>query len=307
MADIETYAPRTGRMIREDNSVVNITDRLNNQIRQTQIGADQSASFAASALVNTTKIVDVVKPDAAVLEYELIVLNPSTVSDLVVKLYNRETLLNGETRRSLVIPFGFAKATIGLIHACEDTWAEQVVAGVALAVDTDAGDYKVGTKSASFTMTGVGGDTILGSEDVSGVAVCDNLTMYTHIRMWIRCSIAVAAGGLQLLLDNTALCASPLESINIPTLEANIWALVYLPLANPSALIDIKSVGIKQVTNLDNCVIWIDDVQAVDISPQSRFVHGIFNGADLRMVISNDTALGANDAFDAYIRIREVQ
>jgi hypothetical protein len=43
------------------------------------------------------------------------------------------------------------------------------------------------------------------------------------------------------------------------------------------------------------------------ISARAAFVHGMFNGADCKLVISNDTALGAAEGFSAFIRVREVK
>lgn len=39
---------------------------------------------------------------------------------------------------------------------------------------------------------------------------------------------------------------------------------------------------------------------------QSKFIHGIFNGTDVRFELKNDTILGGSDGFTAKLRLREV-
>lgn len=43
------------------------------------------------------------------------------------------------------------------------------------------------------------------------------------------------------------------------------------------------------------------------INTYSFFVHGAFNASDVRIIVSNDTALGVADGFTATLRIREVE
>ena len=48
-------------------------------------------------------------------------------------------------------------------------------------------------------------------------------------------------------------------------------------------------------------------VTGTTINTHSFFIHGAFNSTDIRIVVSNDTALGGADAFTATLRIREVE
>lgn len=43
-----------------------------------------------------------------------------------------------------------------------------------------------------------------------------------------------------------------------------------------------------------------------EIATHAKLIHGIFNGGDCKLVLSNDTALGGSDGFSAYLRLREV-
>lgn len=139
-----------------------------------------------------------------------------------------------------------------VVEDCSDTWAEQAVSGVALS--TMAG--KDGN-AARATTTGVG-VSILMSEIISA-----DLSAYKTIMAWVRSSVSTSAGDLQLLLDNTAECASPLETLNIPALLANTWTRVLLHLSNPAALTALISIGLKQAVDLADGTFDIDDVRAL--------------------------------------------
>lgn len=146
-----------------------------------------------------------------------------------------------------------------VIEDCEDAWNEQVVSGVTASADTS--DKKVGTASAKFVVDATpAAGAILGSEAITSA----DLSGKYLIRLSIKSSVALSAGDLQLLLDDTANCASPLESLNIPAIPANQWKEVYLALSNPSLLTAIISIGIKQVVDVGAFSLWIDDVRAID-------------------------------------------
>ncbi len=64
-----------------------------------QIGSDTDVVWAAESAANTQKTVDIAAPtEYAKLTYKLIVLNPSTVSDVTLKVMSTELDLKGDTR-----------------------------------------------------------------------------------------------------------------------------------------------------------------------------------------------------------------
>ena len=145
-----------------------------------------------------------------------------------------------------------------LIENAEDPWNETTNPNVTSTADVV--DFRVGAGSAKLVVAigSVAGE-ILASEAITST----NLSTATAIRLWIKSSIATAAGNLKLLLDDTASCASPIESIDFPALLAGQWTLVTLPLVTPGACTAIISIGIKQVIDLGACVINIDEVRSV--------------------------------------------
>jgi len=108
--------------------------------------------------------------------------------------------------------------------------------------------------------TGSGFDTgVVAYHNISS----KNLSTYTHIHFYIKSSLDIPAGDLQLLLDDTSACVSPLEALNIPALTADVPLEIEIPLANPSSDTAIVSVGLRVVNNKGACNIWLDDIRAV--------------------------------------------
>lgn len=86
---------------------VKLTGRL---LRKTQVGTDQQVTWANNDAANTQKTVIFTKPDYPVEEYKLIVYNPSTVTDLTVKVFSVSPNLGGADRDSLLTTFSVPKS-----------------------------------------------------------------------------------------------------------------------------------------------------------------------------------------------------
>ena len=118
---------------------------------------------------------------------------------------------------------------------------------------------KVGTYAVRSTTTAAGANVLLMYHDFAS----NNISTWTAVVFWVRSSVNTSAGDLQLLLDNTSACASPLESMNIPALTANTWTRVLLRFATPANLTAVISVGLKQVTDLADGTFDVDDVRVI--------------------------------------------
>lgn len=163
-----------------------------------------------------------------------------------------------------------------VIHTCDAAWQESVAANTVSVTDADF--KKEGASSSIITFSGaVSGGTILAT-----VAVVKNLTTVKVVKAWFKSVNARAAGDLQLLLDNSANCASPLETLPLPALPADTWVEVELVLKDPSALGSVISIGLKTTVALGvSDVINIDDVrgctgivlQLTGIIPRANFEH----------------------------------
>ncbi len=148
-----------------------------------------------------------------------------------------------------------------LVENCEDAWNESVAAGVTSTAD--ASDKIVGSASAKLVVDAtVGAGTILATEAMSST----NLSETNQIAMWIKASVNTSAGDMQLLLDNTASCTSPVETLDVPALTAGVWEQVVLTLAIPASDTAIISIGLNYVVDIGVCTIWLDDIKAVRTS-----------------------------------------
>lgn len=177
-----------------------------------------------------------------------------------------------------------------IIEDCEDAWNESVDANVVASADTT--DKRVGGASAKFVVgAGAVAGAILATEAIAPL----NLSTRKDISLWIKSSVALNAGDLQLLLDDTAACASPLESLNIPAISANTWTKVNLKPVTPANLTAVISVGIKMVVdkgaftlNLDHIVGVGDNIVVKNVIPKLEYdikQTGAFNARKVTGVV----------------------
>ena len=140
-----------------------------------------------------------------------------------------------------------------LVEDCEDVW---VAGSVESAMSVVAG--KVGTYAARDTTTALGAAALMMTE-----IIAKDLTTYDGVYFWFRSSLTTAAGDIALLLDDTAACATPIEILSLPALTAATWKQCFVRLATPGSDGSLISVGLRQVTNLDDGTFDIDDVEAL--------------------------------------------
>jgi hypothetical protein len=144
-----------------------------------------------------------------------------------------------------------------IINTGEAAWSELVDGDVTASADTD---FQVGTKSAKFACgAGLAAGDIIATESLASA----NLSTYKKVYLWIKSSVELNSGDLQLLLDDTAQCASPIKSLDIPALEAGTWTRVLLDLGTATGLTAVISVGLKQVVDKGAFNLWVDDIKAL--------------------------------------------
>ena len=143
------------------------------------------------------------------------------------------------------------------IHSCGTTFDEKTDGDFTQSLDTK--DKKQGSQALKMVIASgaSAGDFVtdsITSKDISG---------YDTIEMWVKSTVATSAGNLKLLLDDTASCGSPLETLSIPALSADTWTFVRMSLSNPETDTAIISVGLEYDSDLGACTVWIDDIVAV--------------------------------------------
>ena len=143
------------------------------------------------------------------------------------------------------------------IHDCGSTFDEKTDGDFTQSLDTQ--DRKLGTQSLKMV---IAAGASAGDFVTDSIASKD-LSKYDTVEMWVKSTVATSAGNLKLLLDDTASCASPLETLEIPALSADTWTFVRMSLSNPETDTAIISVGLEYDADLSACTIWIDDIMAV--------------------------------------------
>jgi flagellin-like protein len=123
----------------------------------------------------------------------------------------------------------------------------------------DSTDKKHGTGSAdllldaSFTTGLVAYDDLNTTVDLSSIDTID---------IWIKYGTTTSSGDLELILDDSAGCASSLENIDLPQLAGGTWKLVTLTISDNSDMTAIQCVGINLVTDDGSQTINVDNIVA---------------------------------------------
>ena len=143
------------------------------------------------------------------------------------------------------------------LHACAEAFDETVDSDITVSLDTK--DKRQGTQSCKFVIAAgasagdIATDSIA-SKDISG---------YDYIELWVKSTVATSSGNLKILLDDTASCATPLETLSLPALSADTWTFCRVALANPESNTAIISVGLEYDADLGACTVWLDDISVV--------------------------------------------
>lgn len=145
-----------------------------------------------------------------------------------------------------------------LVEDCEDAWDELVDGDVTESLDTS--DYKIGSGSAKFVCaTALANGDIIATELIASL----NLSSYTELLFWMKSSVNITtAGDLQLLLDDSPNCASPVVTLDVPVLTADTWKFCKATGTFTGATA-IVSVGVKLTAHDPGAFnLWIDEIRA---------------------------------------------
>ena len=142
--------------------------------------------------------------------------------------------------------------------SCNTVMDENVDSDFTVTADTKM--KKQGTASNRIVIA----DGASAGDIVTDSITSKDISEYDYIEFWIRSSVATSAGNLKILLDNTANCASPLETLSVPALSADTWTFCRVALSNPESDTAIISVGLEYDSDLGACTVWIDDITVVN-------------------------------------------
>ena len=143
--------------------------------------------------------------------------------------------------------------------SCNAVFDETIDSDFTVSVDTE--DKKQGTGSNKFVIA-VGAS----AGDIATDSITSkDISKYDYLEGWVKVALAAgtSAGNLKILLDNTASCASPLETLSLPALTNDTWTFFRVALDNPELDTAIISVGLEYDSDLGACTVWLDDISVV--------------------------------------------
>ena len=143
------------------------------------------------------------------------------------------------------------------LHSCNAVFDETVDSDFTASVDTE--DKKQGTGANKFVIA-VGAS----AGDIATDSITSkDISKYDYLECWIKSTVATSAGNLKILLDDSASCASPIETLLVPALTADTWTFVRMSLDNAETDTAIISVGLEYDSDLGACTVWVDDISVV--------------------------------------------
>ena len=145
-----------------------------------------------------------------------------------------------------------------------DTSFSWTVGNASVTIDTDTADRKEGTASIKITIVDSFTTGLVAYVDLGATVTLKNPQHYA-VRLWIKSDKELAAGVLQLVIDDNAGCATTVaESIDIPALGTATWDQPVLDLASPTAdaLGTVACVGITAASDPGAIVVHVDLIQA---------------------------------------------
>ncbi|MBI5778036.1 MAG: hypothetical protein HZA49_01080 [Planctomycetes bacterium] len=134
---------------------------------------------------------------------------------------------------------------------------------------------KEGTSSISIAVDTAFTTGVLAYRDLPSPL---NISARTQTSFWIRASQNIQPGVLSFLIAVTPTVSTTVEDLTInTTLNAGAWTLVTLNFTNPALLTDVKSIGLKAVSDPGAVTILIDNIEASGASTTYYNDGGIYD------------------------------
>jgi len=147
--------------------------------------------------------------------------------------------------------------TSTILHSCNSAFDETVDSDFTVTVDTE--DKKQGTGCNKFVIASGASAGDIATDSITS----KDISKYDYLECWVKSTVATSSGNLKILLDDSASCASPLETLSIPALSADTWTYVRIKLANPELNTAIISIGLEYDSDLGACQVRLDDIKVV--------------------------------------------
>ena len=143
------------------------------------------------------------------------------------------------------------------MHSCNSAFDETVDSDFTVTVDKE--DKKQGTGCNKFVIASGASAGDIATDSMAS----KDISKYDYLECWVKSTVATSSGNLKIILDDSASCASPLETLSIPALSADTWTYVRIKLANPELNTAIISIGLEYDSDLGACQVRLDDIKVV--------------------------------------------
>jgi hypothetical protein len=140
---------------------------------------------------------------------------------------------------------------LNVIDNCDAAWT----ASANVTATNDTGVKFEGTGSVKLVCAAAFGANALAAYRDFGA---QDLSYAQYFCLWVQSTVALNAGDWQLLLDNTAACASPTKAYDLPAIAASVWTMVEIAAGDVSGCTAIISVGLKQIVDKGAMTIYAD-------------------------------------------------
>ena len=150
-----------------------------------------------------------------------------------------------------------SSVTSTILHSCNSAFDETVDSDFTVTVDKE--DKKQGTGCNKFVIASGASAGDIATDSMAS----KDISKYDYLECWVKSTVATSSGNLKILLDDSASCASPLETLSIPALSADTWTYVRIKLANPELNTSIISIGLEYDSDLGACQVRLDDIKVV--------------------------------------------
>ncbi len=140
------------------------------------------------------------------------------------------------------------------LDSCDVAWTAN--ANVTQAQESTAGLFKEGVAAQKFTIAAAFTTGIAAYKAITSI----DLSKQKYVYCWIKSDVQTTLGQLQLVIDDTAACVSPVKAWDIPALSAGVNTLVEIACGDMSGCGAIISVGLKVVTDIGAQVVTLDYV-----------------------------------------------
>lgn len=122
----------------------------------------------------------------------------------------------------------------------------------------ETADFKEGAAALTLTVASGFGTGLIASEDLGSTV---DLSAHFAASLWIKSGTTLAAGVLELVLDDSAGCGSPEESLTIGALTASTWSQPRINVSDASALTAVACVGITAASDPGAVTLQLDPLQ----------------------------------------------